>query len=294
MTASTEAVSRVEVSVIIPCRNAALFIGSLLTSLEAQDFEGTWEVVVVDNGSTDGSREIAEGFRERLPLRVTEAPAEPNSAVARQLGAADSRGAKLLFIDADDEVNPSYVRLMSLALDARECVAARLDIETLNPEWVRTAYGPNWQHTGLFVQHEFLPATGPALGVRRATYDAVGGHPHEYPTANDTAVSWLLLLSGTDISFVAAAVYRYRYRDSIRAIYCQSRAWGEEAAHLFQNFRAAGMPRRPLRSTLQDLREILFLVARWRHGTSRARLAVVLGDLIGRVRGSLRYRVAYI
>ena len=45
--------ARVDVSVIIPARNAAKWIGEQLGALSRQTFDGEWEVIVVDNGSTD-------------------------------------------------------------------------------------------------------------------------------------------------------------------------------------------------------------------------------------------------
>jgi glycosyltransferase involved in cell wall biosynthesis len=50
-------------SVVIPCLNAAATIGVQLEALAGQSWEGEWEVVVADNGSTDGSQAIVESYR---------------------------------------------------------------------------------------------------------------------------------------------------------------------------------------------------------------------------------------
>ena len=62
------------VSVVIPCLNAAATLGAQLDALGRQTWQGDVEVLVGDNGSTDGSVELAESFRDRLPgLRVVSA-----------------------------------------------------------------------------------------------------------------------------------------------------------------------------------------------------------------------------
>ena len=56
----------VELSVVIPVHNAAAELSHLLDSLVAQDYPGDWEVVIADNGSTDGSRDVVGEYRDRF------------------------------------------------------------------------------------------------------------------------------------------------------------------------------------------------------------------------------------
>src|SRR5262245_15187439 len=99
----------VAVSVIVAFRNAERYFQDLLESLTAQTIDEPWEVIVVDNRSTDRSRRIAEQFKSKLPMTIVDAPVRPNPAYARNIGVAASVSDKLLFIDADDTVNPAYV-----------------------------------------------------------------------------------------------------------------------------------------------------------------------------------------
>ena len=57
-------------SVIVPCRNAATFIGMQLEALARQRCDRDWEVVVADNGSTDQTRGVVESYRAKLPRLV--------------------------------------------------------------------------------------------------------------------------------------------------------------------------------------------------------------------------------
>ena len=96
------------VSFIVPTKNAARTIEACLESLGAQT-HGRTEVIVVDNFSTDGTREIAE-----LHADIT-VSSGPERSAQRNHGAALSRGNVLVFIDADMVLEPQV---------ATECVAA--------------------------------------------------------------------------------------------------------------------------------------------------------------------------
>lgn len=64
-------------------RNAASTIGQTLGALAAQDYDGAWEVLVVDGGSTDSTRGISESFADRPPgLRVVDAASRPGLCTA--------------------------------------------------------------------------------------------------------------------------------------------------------------------------------------------------------------------
>src|SRR6188472_1419817 len=107
----------VVVSVIVPCRNGARHLPRLLASLVDQAIPERAEIIVVDNGSTDGSQRIARHATGRIPVRTIEATERASAAYARNVGADSARGFKLIFVDADDEVAPGYVAAISAALD---------------------------------------------------------------------------------------------------------------------------------------------------------------------------------
>src|SRR4051812_1177005 len=101
------------VSVIIPAYNAAARLPDALRSVAAQTYRD-FEVVVVDDGSTDGTSEASHAEFERLGLgraRVLERPREPgsfrNAGIARNAGAAVAAGDYLAFLDADDVWYPA-------------------------------------------------------------------------------------------------------------------------------------------------------------------------------------------
>lgn len=102
------------VSVVIPVKNAAAYIGEAIASALAQ--EGVTEVIVVDDGSTDGTIAIVRAIGDRR-LRLMTNDASGVSA-ARNLGARDARGDWLMFLDADDRLRPGAVTMLLAAAKA--------------------------------------------------------------------------------------------------------------------------------------------------------------------------------
>jgi Glycosyl transferase family 2 len=104
--------TRPDVSVVIPARNEERHIRAALTSVAAQ----TWpvprlEAVVVDNGSTDGTREVVQAFMAGAPHLAVRLVDEPAHGVARakNRGASVARGRWLIFLDADSRMAPDLV-----------------------------------------------------------------------------------------------------------------------------------------------------------------------------------------
>jgi glycosyltransferase involved in cell wall biosynthesis len=287
-----EDVGSVELSVVVSFHDAAPHLAQQLSALARQEFDGGWEVIAVDDASSDGSRRIAERFSDRLNLRVIATSRRRGLAYARNFGARVAAGDKLLFVDADDEVAPGYLAAMSKALEAHEFVAARLDHEALNPIWVRSAYGFHWQLTGVDALFGFLPsASGCALGVSRRVFEFVRGFREELSGAEDVAFSWDVQLAGTALHFVADAVLRYRYRDTLSGLFRQTRRQGSVTPLLYKRYREMGMERR---IALTAWLNLLVAALRARTKADLAPVIVQLGYRVGRLAGSVRYRVLYL
>ena len=111
---------RCMVSVIIPCWNAAAYVREAIDSALAQTF-APLEVVVVDDGSTDGSRDIIRSFGERV--RCVES-AHAGGGAARNRGAAAARGDYWLFLDADDVLLPGAAAALVSAVQGAGADAA--------------------------------------------------------------------------------------------------------------------------------------------------------------------------
>ena len=102
------------VSVIIGAYNAAPYLGEAIESVLAQTHEPV-ELIVVDDGSTDATRDVAEAYGDALRCI-----GQPNGgmAAARNRGIAEARGEYLAFLDADDRFPPDKLRTQLAAFDA--------------------------------------------------------------------------------------------------------------------------------------------------------------------------------
>jgi glycosyltransferase involved in cell wall biosynthesis len=103
------------VSIILPTYNRASFLPQAFASIDAQTFR-EWEIVVVDDGSTDGTREIVESLPPQLQARLRYVYRQNGGAyAARNTGLDVARGESIAFFDSDDEWLPHHLQ---------DCVAA--------------------------------------------------------------------------------------------------------------------------------------------------------------------------
>jgi glycosyltransferase involved in cell wall biosynthesis len=294
VTRDTATEGPVTLSIVIPCLNAVDTIGDQLEALANQTWDQPFEVIVADNGSTDGSLDVVEAYRDKMPnLRIVDASGKRGSAHARNEGVRVARAQALAFCDADDQVADGWVAAMGNALTRHDFVASRHDTTKLNEPWVqergesplvnelpRLWYPP-------YVHH----AASAGLGVRRQLHEAIGGFDESMPTLNDTDYCIRLQLAGAQLHLAPDALIHYRYRTSLRALYRQARSYAEENALLQKRYgadmRVPGRWRWPLKGWKPIFR---CLPVTYRKG-ARVRMAWLVGWQTGRLRGSLKYRV---
>lgn len=118
----------ISATIVIPVFNGARFLRRCLDSVLAQT-RGDFEVVCVDNGSTDGSLDILGEYAERDARITVASEPRPGVSCARNAGIARARGRYLLFVDADDSVEPTLVERVIEAADRHgaELVAFSFD-----------------------------------------------------------------------------------------------------------------------------------------------------------------------
>jgi len=134
-----------DISIIVTVYNKAEFLGRCLDSLLTQKFDGTFEVIAVDDASTDGSLPILEDYAKREKnFRLIALPENRRQAHARASGMAEARGDFILHIDADDWMLPGALerihgRLRETGADVLvfNFIRARADGETIHPRPIR-------------------------------------------------------------------------------------------------------------------------------------------------------------
>ncbi|HHH44028.1 MAG TPA: glycosyltransferase family 2 protein [Gammaproteobacteria bacterium] len=283
-------------SVILACYNGEKTLADQMDGLASQEWSKPWEVVFVDNGSTDNSRAIAERYKDRLPcLRIIDASEKQGKSFALNKGIRAARGELIAFADADDQVAPGWLAAMGNALETHDLVACRWDIDALNSERSRR-YRRNAQLDGVQEVHypPYLPhAGGGTIGIRRELHMKIGGFDESLRHLEDTDYVWKAQLAGARIHFEPAAVMRIRFRDDIKSIYMQNRNYAEYNVFLSRRYRSHGEPMpHPWRKFFSAWLSLARTSRRLFRGPGpRAVWTGKLGWQLGLLRGVLKYRV---
>ncbi|HEU4721896.1 MAG TPA: glycosyltransferase family 2 protein [Gemmatimonadaceae bacterium] len=206
------------VSLVIPARDEAHNIGPCVESALASTYPRL-EVIVVDDHSSDGTSSIVEAIASRdTRLRVITPPALPDGWFGKQwacwTGAGESRGELLGFMDADTRQTPDLVTRTVHALTSRRAdLLSVAGTQELGGFWERMIQpqifaimlqrygGTEIVNRSRRVSEKI--ANGQCLWVRRATYDALGGHAAvKHEVAEDLALAQLWFRAGRTVSLV--------------------------------------------------------------------------------------------
>lgn len=199
------------ISVVIPNYNYGRYLGGAIESVLAQSYPTT-EVVVVDDGSTDQSREVLRRYEGRIRWVRQE---RLGVSAARNRGAQESRGELIAFLDADDAWSPQKLerqvsRLLAdpdlglvhcgeVVTDASGAVLA-----------VRVEGGEGWvAHELLRYQRVVVVAPGSTALVPRRVFEAIGGFDPRLSTFADWDFSYRIA-SRYRIGFVPEAMVQVR------------------------------------------------------------------------------------
>lgn len=174
-----------EVAVIVPVYNAEATLGDTLEALEGQDHP-TFEIIIVDDGSTDRSPSIARTFAGRSRHRVTMLEQDNQGpATARNRGVEATEADIIVFLDADCIPPPGWLTALTSVLKG-DVVGATCGYFPANPEHL----------VARFVDHEIARRQEPSLGkevdalatyataYRRDAFLVAGGFSTDFRTAS--------------------------------------------------------------------------------------------------------------
>jgi cellulose synthase/poly-beta-1,6-N-acetylglucosamine synthase-like glycosyltransferase len=232
------------ISVIIPALNEQEMIGKCLDCLEQTEFpRSLFEVIVVDNGSTDRTMEIGRSYSSRLNIMVLQ-KANVNISALRNFGAAEAKGKILAFLDADCLVPRDWLRcaLQQLQSEDTGIVGGNIFIPP-DSRWVARAwYGVGYAPKSGEVS--YVPSGN--LLVRRSRFLQVGGFNENLKTSEDFDLCVRARTAGLPIRAVAEmAVVHLRTPQTLGAFYRRERWHGTHVVkalrgnlHEMANFRA--------------------------------------------------------
>lgn len=191
------------VSVIIPVYNGAATLPAGLRALQRQTRPPD-EVIVVDDGSTDDSADVACGFGVRVISQRNAGPA-----TARNRGAAVARGDILLFTDSDCVPAPDWVEHMVAAFADPNVAGAKGAYRTRQHElvarFVQAEYEDRYDRMRSLEAIDFIDTY--SAGYRRDVFISSGGFDTSFPTASveDQEFSFRLAEAGHRLVFVPDA-----------------------------------------------------------------------------------------
>jgi glycosyltransferase involved in cell wall biosynthesis len=274
-----------EVSVIIPARNEAASLADCLRSLVAQ-VRAQYEVIVVDDDSSDGTQAIAESFPVRVIAADPLPPGWSGKCNAAWSGAKVAKGKWLLFTDADTKHAPD-----SIACGLQEAQSSGAALLSYSPK----------QEVHSFAERALLPvvfaelattyrpkdvcdpkspvaaANGQYLLIQREAYDAMGGHAAVAGAIlEDVELAKLVKRAGYRLQFRLSDVVRTRMYRSFPQMW---EGWTKNLALLFAH------PRRLALSRLLEFAAIVacaviavlkFVHGEWGLGAAAAVIAIAL------------------
>ena len=174
------------VSVVMACRDALPYLPECLDSLVAQTFT-SWELIVVDGASTDGSADLARSYGPRVT--VVSAPDRPPPGEARNRGAALARAPLLAFLDADDRWRADKLERQLRRLEAGGAVLSFSDCRVVDGagrvlgRYLRRHRPRGGAVARSLTLENFVPLS--TVVVTREAFRAVGGFPAGYRTSAD-------------------------------------------------------------------------------------------------------------
>jgi len=201
---------RTLVSILIPCHNSERWVAQTIESALAQ----TWaekEVIVVDDGSTDGSLEVIRSFGDRIGWE-TGPNRGGNAARNRLLELA--RGEWLQYLDADDYLLPDKVARQIEVLRAHPSIDLVFG-QVIMEHWEKTGAHleelpiPEPHDPWILLARWYLPQTGACLWRRQAILDA-GGWKIDQPSCQEHDLYLRLLMAEKNFTYCdhAGAIYR--------------------------------------------------------------------------------------
>lgn len=223
------------VSVVIAVHNQAAYLAEAIDSVLSQDYPGI-ELIVLDDGSTDGALDILQHFAGRLYFE-----SHPNIGQAATLnkGWHMAKGGILSYLAADDKLAPNAVSTSVRALIAHsEFVMVYGDFDLIDPSsrFIRTVRAPEYHYRKLAVDLVCLP--GPGAFFRRSAFEAAGPWNVSLRQIPDFEY-WLRLGLQGPFLHVPEVLASYRVHDDSASFAPVSSARAEEPAAAISAFFAS-------------------------------------------------------
>ncbi len=207
------------VSIIIPVRNRQEELKGCLESVFSQDYPSQkMEVIVIDDGSTDGTAHVAASF----PCRILANQTSRGQSRCRNMGAQEAKGQILAFIDSDCVADNGWLKELVPYFQWRRLAAVGGYVdgfyhETPLDRYEETCSPLNMGKQILYSTKDsstfYMPSCN--LLVQREAYRAVEGMKEDMHVGEDVDLCWRFRDRGYDIAFIPRGIVHHKHRNEL-------------------------------------------------------------------------------
>lgn len=279
-------------SVVVPARNEERWLSAQLDALLSQDFEGEWEIIVADNGSTDATASIVAGYAAQSNrIRLLDAGGNTGKAQAMNFAVESTTANNIAFCDADDVVAGGWLSAIASGIEDHSVVTGPNELHLLNPPWLATSRGKSAEESIGSFASIFPCIRGNNFALRRSVWYKLNGMNSGYFPCEDIEFSMRCWLNEIEVVGLPDAVVHYRYRAGARDLWKQGFAYGSNRPQIAKLLRDAG---KPVPAKFSGWKSWLALFARLPTVCSkngRASWVWIAGNRWGQVVGSFRHGI---
>ncbi|SDG41908.1 Glycosyl transferase family 2 [Pedobacter terrae] len=283
------------ISIIIPTRNRALQLAETLESIAIQQLNNNIEVIVIDNGSNDNTKDMVIHFVKRIPNLIYKFDDMPGLLTGRHLGAEIASGEILCFLDDDVGLNPNYLKHLantfsnnpSIHLATGPCLPK---FEITPPKWLeyfwdKTLYGKCCSWLSLLdfgnIEIDISPMFmwGLNFCIRKSTLIDLGGfhpdcipdHLQQFQGDGETGLASKAIKNGISTKYIPGLMLKhYVAKNRLTFEYFKRRAFYQGVCNSFTSLRITNNPqeniqkkRKEVKTIKKKLRDRLHPFYRW-------------------------------
>lgn len=208
-----------KVSVIIPLYNQAEFVSETIESILNQTYKN-YEIVVVNDASTDNSLEVVSKYAQHIKAIITH-PVNRGLPATRNTAIKNSTGELILPLDSDDKIDPTHLEKTTAAMvDGVGLVSTWLHIEPTQEMREQNHWPHHSGHPGsgypIFPPTREQILNGNCLCVcsmfRRRVWEEVGGYPEEMNRGSEDWAFWAKIVCNTNWKVAVVPEHLFHYR----------------------------------------------------------------------------------
>ncbi len=203
-----------KIAVIIPVYNGEKIIGRCLKALKNQEFDGDYEIIVVDDGSTDGTSNVVKEFNG---VKLIRNDRRMGPSFARNRGAMATDADVLVFVDADCEPAPDFIKEITKEIGHYDAVkgAYKTKQKSAVARFIQYEYEDRYDKLKKEKEIDYFDSC--AVAIKKKHFDMAGGFDERYrePSCEDQDLSFKLSKMGCKIGFNPKAIVYHLHPESI-------------------------------------------------------------------------------